>query len=122
MPHIEKPKENWKITDIIDNKYCPYLYFPANYHGCSHPLRKGQDLNEEDVCKKDKCPIAFQLDTRDQQIAALLGLLNRLMSIADLEADCSECPNSGKRPVDHGCGLEICLTVIKNEIEKVLNS
>ncbi len=56
MVDIIKPETSWNITLVFNNRECPYLIYPANYHGCKHPKMKYADgtiLN----CDGSICPI-----------------------------------------------------------------
>ena len=53
MVTVIKDTRLWHIVYICHNEDCPYLYYPANYHGCRHPDRHIDD----DYCIKEKCPI-----------------------------------------------------------------
>ena len=50
MPKVTYDKRTWKISLILDNDECPYLYFPDSRHCCNYG-----GGNEE--CDKDKCPL-----------------------------------------------------------------
>ena len=58
----------------------------------------------------------------DQRVTVSAEFLEQIVSIADPEGGCDRCPNVSNRPADgyEGCGLEVCMSVIKDEIEKVL--
>ena len=50
MVNIKKDNRKWKVALTLDNDECPYLYYPANYHGC-------RVLGDEDNdCSMDDCP------------------------------------------------------------------
>lgn len=62
MVDVITPNGKWYIQITAFNEDCPYLCFPANYHGCKHPDRyTGVDICE---CNKKECPI-WSLDRAD---------------------------------------------------------
>jgi len=34
MVHVFKDKRDWSVNLILPKDECPYLHYPANYHGC----------------------------------------------------------------------------------------
>ena len=49
---IIKDDRKWMVKLRLANTSCPYLYFPANYHGC----RLLQTSLEHDECTLENCP------------------------------------------------------------------
>ena len=56
-----------------------------------------------------------------REILVPVEVLERIAGIAS-EDDCSRCPNRGNRSEYEGCGLEVCLSVIKNIVNSVLRT
>jgi hypothetical protein len=50
MVYMDVDKTPWRISIEIPKEDCPYLYFPANIHGCKDPK------NESGECRWSKCP------------------------------------------------------------------
>lgn len=50
MVDVIKDKRKWLVTHTFENTKCPYLFFPANYHGC-HLLPM-----DKDSCTFENCP------------------------------------------------------------------
>ena len=48
MVNIIKDSRKWKVTITLDNENCPYLYYPANYHGC-------KERGVDDDCTLENC-------------------------------------------------------------------
>ena len=49
---IKKDDREWLVVLKFQNKDCPYLYFPANYHGCD---LKSNLLGFNDECTLENC-------------------------------------------------------------------
>jgi len=49
MKIIRDPRE-WRVNLTLDNNHCPFLCFPANYHGCR------LQQNGEEYCTFESCP------------------------------------------------------------------
>ena len=49
MVNVVYDKRKWRIVIEMDNEECPYLYYPANIHGC-------KVLGENAECVLENCP------------------------------------------------------------------
>ena len=49
--NIIKDDREWTVKLLLLNMACPFLYYPANYHGCKLLLGL-----EDDYCKLENCP------------------------------------------------------------------
>ena len=54
MVDVIKDSRKWMIQVNLENKDCPYLYFPANYsyHGC-----RIEPVNKKGFCTFENCPV-----------------------------------------------------------------
>jgi hypothetical protein len=53
MVNVIKPKQEWKVVAEFSSKNCPFLVFPANYHGCSYDGL----YSDAPSCSPEACPI-----------------------------------------------------------------
>lgn len=51
---IKQDERVWEVVLRLNSKKCPYIYYPADYHGCKilSDIRPG-----EDYCVKERCPM-----------------------------------------------------------------
>ncbi len=54
MVSVRKDKRDWKVILTFKKDDCPYVCYPADYHGCKHPFYKDRpDIPE---CTLENCP------------------------------------------------------------------
>ena len=53
MVDVIKDNRSWDVKLILGNIHCPYLYYPANYHGCRIRHTFGEN---NDGCTLEDCP------------------------------------------------------------------
>lgn len=59
MVSVKKPKSNWKVQPpVVDNRNCPFLYYPLSYTACGH-----SDREHEAECNENECPIKVEGDS-----------------------------------------------------------
>ena len=56
---VHKDERKWSVTITMDKSECPFLSYPANYHGCTererlNPTTMGRDETWD--CNMDSCP------------------------------------------------------------------
>ena len=57
MVNVIKDERQWKVVHEFDNGTCPFLYYPANYHGCKL-------LDEQDnLSTLENCPRKREVET-----------------------------------------------------------
>lgn len=54
--NIIKDKRQWKIQVNLNNEDCPYLFYPANYHGC-YLVPEIQHEDDKGMCRLENCPL-----------------------------------------------------------------
>ncbi len=56
MVNVIKDDRKWKIQVDLENTDCPYLFYPANYHGC-YLVPEYKHDDEKGYCTLEKCPL-----------------------------------------------------------------
>ena len=56
MVDVIKDGRKWMIQVNVNNEDCPYLYYPANYHGCKLVPDYNHD-DEKGHCSWENCPL-----------------------------------------------------------------
>ena len=60
MVNVIKDNRSWTVTHEFKNIDCPFLYYPANYHGCKLLLQG------EGRCTLENCPSPKKGNSPDQ--------------------------------------------------------
>ncbi len=64
MVNVIKDQRRWTVIHKFKNTDCPYLCYPANYHGCKLLL------NGEGACTLEDCPSPNKGNQPDADIDA----------------------------------------------------
>lgn len=56
MVDVIKDSRQWRIQVDLPNEDCPYLYYPANYHGCKLVPDVLHD-DEKGYCTLENCKL-----------------------------------------------------------------
>ncbi len=54
MVNVRKDERDWKVVLSFKKDDCPYIFYPADYHGCGHPFYK--DRHDIVECTLENCP------------------------------------------------------------------
>ena len=73
MVNVIKDERTWKIYPELENHECPFLYYPANIHGCEYDDQRHYEGKE---CNMDSCPIREMANYR-KELSQLIQALER---------------------------------------------